>query len=149
MSNVLEWKKVYESDLSNIVTELKENLVTPAAVILSGEVGAGKTTFTRHFCDIGEISSPTYAMINEVGKLAHADLYRIEDENDLIHLEIPLYLENKEYFLIEWGKQWIKQLQRDIPDEFILYELVISVNEPASTDSGTPSRNYRLSEIFE
>lgn len=149
MSNVQEWKKVYESDLSNIVTELKEGLVTPAALILSGEVGAGKTTFTRHFCDIGEISSPTYAMINEVGKLAHADLYRIEDENDLIHLEIHLYLENKDYFLVEWGKQWIKQLQRDIPDEFNLYELVISVNEPASTDSGTPSRNYTLSEIFE
>ncbi len=149
MALVQEWKKVYESDLSNIVTELKENLVAPATVILSGEVGAGKTTFTRHFCDIGEISSPTYAMINEVGRLAHADLYRIEDENDLIHLEIPLYLENKDYFLVEWGKNWIKQLQREIPDEFNLYELVISVNETASTDSGSPSRNYTLTEIFE
>jgi tRNA threonylcarbamoyladenosine biosynthesis protein TsaE len=149
MSLVQEWKKVYESDLSNIVTELRENLVSPAAVILSGEVGAGKTTFTRHFCDIGEISSPTYAMINEVGRLAHADLYRIEDESDLIHLEIPLYLENKDYFLVEWGKEWIKQLQREIPDEFNLYELLISVNDPASTDCGSPSRNYTLREIFE
>ena len=87
-------------------------------------------------------------MINEIGKLAHADLYRIEDENDLIHLEISLYTENKEYFLIEWGKKWIKQIKRDMPDEFNFYELIISVNDVSNTDCGFPSRNYLLSEIL-
>ena len=34
MDVVSEWKKVYESDLANIVNELKENLVTPAVINL-------------------------------------------------------------------------------------------------------------------
>lgn len=142
-----EWKKVYETDLSNIVSELREIIVKPALIILTGEVGSGKTTFTRHFCDIGEITSPTYAMINEVGRLAHADFYRIEDEQDLLHLELPLHLEEKDYFLVEWGRPYLEQLNREVPEEFTFYELEIIVNDSSATDSDGPSRNYHLSEI--
>ncbi|MCO4794156.1 MAG: tRNA (adenosine(37)-N6)-threonylcarbamoyltransferase complex ATPase subunit type 1 TsaE [Bacteriovoracaceae bacterium] len=148
MKHLQEWKKVYESDLSNIVSELKESVDKPAIIILSGEVGSGKTTLTKHFCDIGEVSSPTYSLINEIGRLAHADFYRIEDEKDLMHLEIPLYLENKDYFLVEWGMPYIDHLKRESPEDFSFYEFVISINDPASTDGQSPSRNYHLYEIL-
>lgn len=132
MSLIRAWKKVLESDLPNIVTELKEVVQPPCVIILDGPVGAGKTTFTRAFLERTEAPSPTYSLINEVDNILHADLYRIEKKEDLIHLEIPMYLEEKDYVLIEWGMPYQRELQRIIGDEFKFYHLKIEINEQKS-----------------
>ncbi len=149
--NVLrEWKKVYESDLESLIYELKEFVTTPAAIILSGEVGVGKTTFTKAFIKQNEHSSetfsPTYSVINEVGDSVHADLYRLNDEEEILHLEIPMYLEDKEYFFVEWGKAYINQLYREVPREFSFYEILFEAN-PDRGDGNPPSRNLRLIKL--
>lgn len=142
MSIVRTWKKVLESDLSNIALEMKEVIEPPSVIILDGPVGAGKTTFTKIFLGTNkQTSSPTYSIINEVDNLLHADLYRIEKREELIHLEIPMYLEEKDYFLIEWGMPYLRDLQRIIGDEFKFYQLKIEINE-------NNSRNFLLSKII-
>ncbi|MBT7608875.1 MAG: tRNA (adenosine(37)-N6)-threonylcarbamoyltransferase complex ATPase subunit type 1 TsaE [Bacteriovoracaceae bacterium] len=146
--NELNWKKVYESDLPNIVEDVRDFVELPSVIVLSGEVGAGKTTFSKAFINQGETSSPSYSLINEIGNTAHADLYRLETSDDIVHLEIPLYLEEKEFFLVEWGKQYLSVLKKLIPDEYSYYELEISCNKTSSTDSSTSSRNYRLTTII-
>ncbi|MGZ3788016.1 MAG: tRNA (adenosine(37)-N6)-threonylcarbamoyltransferase complex ATPase subunit type 1 TsaE [Bacteriovorax sp.] len=140
MSVIRAWKKVYESDLPNIVTELKEVVQPPCVIILDGPVGAGKTTFTRAFLEKGEAPSPTYSLINEVDNMVHADLYRIEKKDELIHLEIPMYLEEKDYFLVEWGMPYLYELKKIIGDEFKFYQLKIEINEQKS-------RNFLLSKL--
>lgn len=140
MSVVRTWKKVLESDLANIALEMKEVIEPPSVIILDGPVGAGKTTFTKIFIDRKATASPTYSIINEVDNLLHADLYRIEKKEELIHLEIPMYLEEKDYFLIEWGMPYLHQLQRIIGDEFKYYQLKIEINE-------NNSRNFLLTKI--
>lgn len=150
MKEVRNWKKVLENDLEYIVSEIKEVLDKPAVIILSGPVGAGKTTFTKRF--VGEnsknIQSPTYSLINEVGDVAHADFYRLKDPEEIIHLEIPLYLEDKDYFLIEWGRPYLKEIQREIGEEYSFYELDIEVNELAQKqDVESKTRNYFLRDI--
>jgi tRNA threonylcarbamoyladenosine biosynthesis protein TsaE len=140
MNLVRAWKKVVESDLSNIAIELKEVVQPPCVIILDGPVGAGKTTFTRIFVADGSTTSPTYSIINEVDNIVHADLYRIEKKEDLLHLEIPMYLDEKDYFLIEWGMPYINELQRIINDDFKFYLLKIEINE-------NQSRNFLLSKI--
>jgi len=140
MSVVRTWKKVLESDLSNIAIEMKEVIEPPSVIILDGPVGAGKTTFTKIFLDRKGTASPTYSIINEVDNLLHADLYRIEKKEELIHLEIPMYLEEKDYFLIEWGMPYLYQLQRIIGDEFKYYQLKIEINE-------NNSRNFLLTKL--
>ena len=140
MSLVRAWKKVLQSDLANIANEMKEVIEPPSVIILDGVVGAGKTTFTKIFLDKKDTNSPTYSIINEVDNLLHADLYRIEKKEELIHLEIPMYLEEKDYFLIEWGMPYLHQLQRIIGDEFKYYQLKIEINE-------NQSRNFLLSKI--
>ncbi len=140
MAIVRAWKKVMESDLANIALEMKEVVEPPSVIILEGPVGAGKTTFIKIFLDKKSTNSPTYSIINEVDNFLHADLYRIEKREELIHLEIPMYLEEKDYFLIEWGMPYVHELQRIIGDEFKYYQLKIEINE-------NNSRNFLLTKI--
>lgn len=132
MSSIRVWKKVLVSDLPNIVTELKEVVQPPCVIILDGPVGAGKTTFTRAFLEKQEAPSPTYSIINEVDNIVHADFYRIEKKEELTHLELPMYLEEKDYVLIEWGMPYLHELQRIVGDEFKFYQLKIEINEQKS-----------------
>lgn len=127
MSLVRAWKKVLESDLVNLVTELKEVVQPPCVILLDGPVGAGKTTFTKIFLERGQTSSPTYSIINEVENIVHADLMRIEKKDELIHLEIPMYLEEKDYFLVEWGMPYQYELQKIVGDEWKFYQLKIEI----------------------
>ena len=129
MSLIRSWKKVLESDLSNIVIELKEVIQPPCVIIRDGPVGAGKTTFTRAFVGKDNAPSPTYSLINEIDNTVHADFYRIEKKEELVHLEIPMSLEEKDYFLIEWGMPFLNELQRITGDEFKFYQLKIEINE--------------------
>lgn len=145
MTSVRAWKKVYEADLSNIVIELKEVLQTPCLLFLDGEVGAGKTTFTRIFLEDKEVQSPTYSLVNEYEHILHADLYRLEKKEELIHLELSMYLEEKDYFIIEWGMKYQTAIHKICGDEWKAYQLKIEINPP--TETGIQSRNFFLNKL--
>jgi tRNA threonylcarbamoyladenosine biosynthesis protein TsaE len=141
------WNDVLEFDLESLSTEIREIIPCSSAIILTGPVGAGKTTFTKHFVDTSageEASSPTYSVINENGDCAHADFYRIKNNEEIIHLEIPLYLEDKNYFLIEWGKPFFKEISRNLEDEWEIFELVFEINSENSSKKNNSSRNIHL-----
>jgi len=140
MNLIRAWKKVLETDLTNLATELKEVVQPPCVIILDGPVGAGKTTFTKSFLNLDSTMSPTYSIINEQDNFLHADLYRIEKKEDLLHLEIPMYLDEKDYFIIEWGMTYLRELQRIIGDEFKFYLLKIEIND-------NQTRNFLLSKL--
>jgi len=98
----------------------------PGDVIsLIGELGSGKTCFTRGIAfglGIGEtvpIVSPTFTLINEYpGKtpLFHFDLYRIEDKGRIFDLGYQEYFYGKGVAVIEWGEKATHLL----PDEYCL-----------------------------
>lgn len=143
---VREWKKVYLNDLGHLVHEFKDSLDEPAVVILEGEMGAGKTTFTKECLEEGqEGNSPTYSILYESGEILHADFYRIESDEDVIHLEIPEYLDGKKLFMVEWGKKYINRLEREVPDNFHFYTLKIDIIE--DDESQNQRRNYKLFEV--
>ena len=58
--------------------------VTPVTILLSGDLGAGKTTFTQAFAQEKgiqtRISSPTFALEQRLGEITHIDLYRLSRE---------------------------------------------------------------------
>ena len=83
---------------------------------LSGELGAGKTTFVKGFCDFFEVietvTSPTYVImknylcskrINNVREIIHVDSYRI-DEIESIGLS-DYYQQDDVIILIEWPEK--------------------------------------------
>ena len=76
-----------EEDTQAVARELSATLRAGDVVLLSGDLGAGKTTFVRGLAeglgiDPREVSSPTFTLVHEYrGKgltLYHADLYRLE-----------------------------------------------------------------------
>lgn len=140
-----KWRKVYESDLSYVISELKESITAPAMIVLTGEVGAGKTSFVKVLVGDGATMSPTYSIITETPTIVHADLYRIEKVEEIAHLELTHHLEGKEYFLVEWGKKYLRTLFRELDEGFSVYELEIGINPPKLDQR--ESRDYRLSQI--
>jgi len=153
MSLVKNWKKIYLSDLDYVISELKLAMDRPAVLILSGEVGAGKTTFSKYFSksisgkyEQFDVFSPTYSIINETKDIVHADLFRINKISEIDHLELPLYVDDKEYVLIEWGMPYLEHIERVLGDVFTYYQLEFEVSDDEN-DQHISSRNLKLSII--
>lgn len=140
--NIRNWKKVFQDDLKYIVIEIKDLVDRPAMIFLEGNLGVGKTTFAKEFLG-EEATSPTYSIITEVKSSMHADFYRVEDRSEIDHLELELYLENKEFALLEWGMKYSTTITNQTPDNFSFYELIIT--EEIHDDKSF--RHYELNEI--
>ena len=142
---ISKWKKVFENDLSYIVYEMKEYLQAPAVIILDGPMGSGKTTFAKEFIGDGETFSPSYSIISESSTCLHADLDRIEEREEITHLELGLHLEQKNFFLVEWGGKFLNALEREVPDAFNFYLLKIEI----LSDEESSEKDFRNYSFFE
>lgn len=117
-----DWKKV--------IAQILPLLHTPI-LLLKGNLGAGKTTFTHYLLkELGsrdEVSSPTYTIVNEYdspkGKIYHFDLYRMKNAEEVYDLGIEEYLDNSFLCIIEWPEIFETELPENIQ------ELSIVVNE--------------------
>ena len=83
-----------------------------AVVALYGELGAGKTAFTRGLAaGLGvslNVSSPTFTIVNEYPgeiPLFHFDMYRLESERELFDIGWFDYLEREGVCAVEWSEK--------------------------------------------
>jgi tRNA threonylcarbamoyladenosine biosynthesis protein TsaE len=91
---------------------LAQALPQGALVLLTGPMGAGKTTLVKFLAEAlgfgGEVTSPTYTLIHEYptpqGPIVHIDAYRLADQEELFSLGLEDYLPEARLVLIEWGK---------------------------------------------
>ncbi|MBP5274945.1 MAG: tRNA (adenosine(37)-N6)-threonylcarbamoyltransferase complex ATPase subunit type 1 TsaE [Abditibacteriota bacterium] len=120
----------------NITTNSPEETVLLAEVFAScisagelilffGDLGAGKTTFTKGFAKALGIAdgvhSPTFTLIHEhegAKKLYHIDLYRLETQEEIDGLGLEEYLVPDAITLIEWSERF-----RELPENHIIVKI--------------------------
>ena len=114
----LEGRHVSKSieDTNNLAKRLADTLEGGEIILLSGDLGAGKTTFTKGLAAAlgvqDEVTSPTFTIMNvyEDGKfkLNHLDMYRIEREEDLYEIGVEEAMTDDTITVIEWNKLTLK-----------------------------------------
>ena len=88
-------------------------LTFPAVTYLSGELGAGKTTFARALIQslgyVGNVKSPTYTLLETYEaynlQIVHFDLYRLEDPEELHALGYRELISEADLVLVEWSQK--------------------------------------------
>lgn len=108
--NLEQWQDV----VNEILPQLKHNIL-----LLKGNLGAGKTTFTqvllKNLGSDDEVNSPTYSIVNEYnspkGKVFHFDLYRLKNIDEVYDIGIEEYLDNSFLCIIEWPEVYEEELE--------------------------------------
>ena len=111
-------------------------VLTPGAVVAyRGDLGTGKTAFTRGLARglgyTGRVTSPTFTIVNEYegGRLPlfHFDMYRLEGAEDLFDIGWEDYLDRGGVCAVEWSEQVAEAL----PEGSILVTLSRRREDPA------------------
>jgi tRNA threonylcarbamoyladenosine biosynthesis protein TsaE len=114
-------------------TKIGAQLKTGDVVVLTGELGSGKTSLTKGIAKvfgISDVTSPTF-VISRIHKanpnFIHVDAYRLlgQDPNNFTDLDFESYLDNS-VFVIEWGKDFVEMLT----DQYLEIKI-----EPGEDDS--------------
>lgn len=112
-------------------------------VLYRGEMGAGKTYFTKgiakHFGITEEVTSPTFALINEYYgdvNIFHFDLFRISDLDELYSIGFYDYFDRNGVICVEWSE--------NIPE---LEELFDTVYQVSILKTGDEAREITVEKI--
>lgn len=90
-------------------------LKPPVLVLLSGDLGAGKTTLAKGIVSgtgaarEDEVTSPTFTLVHKYGQgkcVYHADLYRVGDFHDLETLGLEDVLAERAIVIVEWPEKF-------------------------------------------
>jgi len=106
-----------EKELTEIARVLLRRLGDRRKVTFTGEIGAGKTTLIQAICRElgieGEVTSPSFALVNEyplpqaldyTTMVRHIDLYRLEQPEEAWEIGLEEYLHDDQFCFIEWPK---------------------------------------------
>lgn len=116
----MEFKIQHIEEWDDIVERIIPNITKPI-LLLKGNLGAGKTTFSQHLVKAlgsdDEVTSPTYSIVNEYqspkGKIFHFDLYRLKNIEEAFDFGIEEYLDNAFFCIIEWPEIYEPELLQE------------------------------------
>lgn len=132
------------NSLSGVSKALLSFTADSNVVAFYGAMGAGKTTFIKHFCaELGvldEVNSPTFSLVNEYLTSAeepvyHFDFYRIKSVEEAFDIGYEHYFYSPFLCLIEWPEK-IEQL---LPESFVKVTIIV--------DPETDIRHIQLEKV--
>ena len=137
-----------ETDTKNFAKSLAKILKPKDIVVLTGELGSGKTKFVEGFLSYfgleNEISSPTFTIVNEYKNndinIYHVDVYRLSDSSEFYEIGGDEYFDTG-ICLIEWGEL----IEDALPSNYIHITFTKNENEENSRilDIDFPE-NYKI-----
>ena len=117
---------------ADLAARLEDNGIKRAFIAMRGEMGVGKTAFTRgfagHFGILG-VKSPTYTIVNEYRgrvRIFHFDMYRISDGDDLYSTGYDEYVESDGYCISEWSEN----VEDYLPEDTIFVTISRDASDP-------------------
>jgi len=119
---VLQFETHSEEETRKIGHILAQRLPARALVLLTGELGAGKTTLVKGIVEglgaagADDVSSPTYTIVHEYGepvRVYHVDLYRLDSAEEVRGLGFEDLLDQPALLLVEWGERFPQLLPQD------------------------------------
>jgi tRNA threonylcarbamoyladenosine biosynthesis protein TsaE len=120
-----------EDDTKKLAIEISKIINIGDIICLDGDLGAGKTTFTKYLCLSlgvkGYVNSPSYSIVNEYDgdvKINHFDVYRIFSIEELYEIGYEEYFNNESITIIEWALK-IEEL---IPEGSIWIDIALGSN---------------------
>jgi tRNA threonylcarbamoyladenosine biosynthesis protein TsaE len=108
-----------------LAARLAQRAVPGGIVVLTGGLGAGKTTFTKAYAAALGVStpvtSPSYTLVHHyacgegapVGVLLHADCWRLADPEEVADLALDEPLDDGAAAIVEWGERFELAARRD------------------------------------
>ncbi len=102
-----------EKETFALAKQIGESLRGTEVILLSGELGAGKTIFAKGIAagleidDVHQVCSPSYTLVNIYSTkfpLYHIDLYRLENESEIDDLGWEDFLDQG-VIVVEWGEK--------------------------------------------
>ncbi|WP_262693766.1 tRNA (adenosine(37)-N6)-threonylcarbamoyltransferase complex ATPase subunit type 1 TsaE [Kordiimonas aquimaris] len=138
-----------EHETALLATQVAKVAVEGDIIALSGDLGAGKSTFARAFIrarmkdETQEVPSPTFTLVqsydpDEGPSLLHADLYRLSNPDDIEDLGLYDELDHS-IMLIEWPDR--------MPDDWWRFALQVSLSLAEACE--TESRSVSVSSVEE
>jgi len=113
----MEYITKSEKETADVAFEYAKTLSRGDVVILSGDLGAGKTAFVKgvaRYFGLEGVTSPTYAYLNVYGDfIYHYDCYRLSDGEDAERLGLTDYFNGDNVCLIEWAEN----IEDALPDQ--------------------------------
>ena len=101
-----------EQETEELGGRLAKQLPDGAVVAMYGDLGAGKTAFTRGIARglgvIGRVTSPTFTIVNEYlgpRELIHFDMYRLSGAEELFEIGWEDYLSRGAVCSVEWSEK--------------------------------------------
>jgi len=123
--------------------DLAASLVKPCVLTLTGDLGAGKSVLARSIIRAlghsGAVKSPTYTLVETYDlrewRIAHLDLYRLNDPEELHYLGFDDIVANSDLLIIEWPDKGAGLLPKATLEVTIHYSdngRTVVVNTPAA-----------------
>lgn len=131
-----------ENETRTFAKEVAEKLRAGDVILYSGEMGAGKTAFTKglaeYFGTEEEVTSPTFALVHEYPAripIFHFDLYRISGFDELYAVGFYDYLDRGGVIAVEWSEN-VPDLEDELENVIKVCIEKLSENERRITVSG-------------
>lgn len=112
-----------EDETRSLAKRLAEKLRAGDVILYTGDLGAGKTAFTKGLADFfgatEQVTSPTFALVNEYPAkvpIFHFDLYRITGFDDLYAIGFFDYLDRGGILAVEWSEN-VPELESELEAE--------------------------------